>query len=343
VLNGGASNIGWATSTNAGVAWTHGFLPGTTANTGGPWTKVTDPVVAYSRRHATWQISFMGITGTTGTHVLTSRSTDGGLTWSAPVVIAQGVGEADKNWTVCDNHAGSPHRGTCYTSFSNKQAVRSFRSTDGGATWAASVLVSNLVVGQQHHDSPAPFRDWPLPSLDVDTTGRVYAAWSDCRFRAGCATNDLVISESADGQAWPAPYRVPLQQLNGARDHYLPGLAVAPGTGGGNARLGITYYYLDNAACEASCRINAAFASSVNGGATWSSPTHIAAMALDRFPNSQQQGRMVSDYISTSIVGTTAHPVLPVARTPGQGAAFDVAMYHPTGGLPVTGGPIPPG
>src|SRR6202162_6169235 len=28
--NGGASNIGWATSTNGGGSWTNGFLPGTT-------------------------------------------------------------------------------------------------------------------------------------------------------------------------------------------------------------------------------------------------------------------------------------------------------------------------
>ena len=31
-FNGGASNIGWATSTNAGETWTHGFLPATTVN-----------------------------------------------------------------------------------------------------------------------------------------------------------------------------------------------------------------------------------------------------------------------------------------------------------------------
>ena len=28
VSGGGASNIGWATSTNSGSTWTHGFLPG---------------------------------------------------------------------------------------------------------------------------------------------------------------------------------------------------------------------------------------------------------------------------------------------------------------------------
>src|SRR5260370_15785897 len=30
--DGGASNVGWATSTNGGRSWAHGFLPGTTVN-----------------------------------------------------------------------------------------------------------------------------------------------------------------------------------------------------------------------------------------------------------------------------------------------------------------------
>ncbi|MFD0327743.1 hypothetical protein ACFQZC_04635 [Streptacidiphilus monticola] len=34
VSGGGASNIGWATSTDGGQTWTHGFMPGSTTNTG---------------------------------------------------------------------------------------------------------------------------------------------------------------------------------------------------------------------------------------------------------------------------------------------------------------------
>src|SRR6266498_5058410 len=36
VSGGGASNIGFATSTNGGATWTQGFLPGITGNAGGP-------------------------------------------------------------------------------------------------------------------------------------------------------------------------------------------------------------------------------------------------------------------------------------------------------------------
>ncbi len=31
---GGATNIGWATSTDGGTTWTHGFLPGLTTGEG---------------------------------------------------------------------------------------------------------------------------------------------------------------------------------------------------------------------------------------------------------------------------------------------------------------------
>ena len=37
VFGGGSSNIGWATSTNGGATWSHGYLPGITGNGGGPF------------------------------------------------------------------------------------------------------------------------------------------------------------------------------------------------------------------------------------------------------------------------------------------------------------------
>jgi hypothetical protein len=51
------------------------------------------------------------------------------------------------------------------------------------------------------------------------------------------------------------------------------------------------------------------------------------------------QGRMVGDYISTSITGGRAWPTIAVANAP-SGSTFDEAMYNPTGGLPITGGAI---
>ncbi len=44
---GGSSNIGWATSLNAGKTWKRGFLPGITVYAGGTYARESDPVVAY--------------------------------------------------------------------------------------------------------------------------------------------------------------------------------------------------------------------------------------------------------------------------------------------------------
>src|SRR2546421_12985058 len=61
-FDGGASNIGFATSTDGGQTWTHGFLPGTTifATPPGParYHRVSDPSVAYDARHKVWIISY---------------------------------------------------------------------------------------------------------------------------------------------------------------------------------------------------------------------------------------------------------------------------------------------
>ena len=60
-------------------------------------------------------------------------------------------------------------------------------------------------------------------------------------------------------------------------------------------------------------------------------------MSLSWIPNTSQ-GRMFGDYISTSVrAGGNAYPILPVANAP-TGSTLDLAMYAPTGGLPIGGG-----
>src|SRR5438034_10748285 len=92
--DGGASNIGWATSTDNGTTWKNGFLPGTTvyATPGGQYERVSDPSLAYDAAHHAWMISSLAISSVAGSPigvaVLVNLSTDGGLTSQAPVVAA---------------------------------------------------------------------------------------------------------------------------------------------------------------------------------------------------------------------------------------------------------------
>lgn len=385
VFGGGASNIGWATSRDGGVTWSHGYLPGITGNGGGPFGQASDAAVAYDAKLNVWLISSLGLAASS-VDVLVSRSTRGGVAWSNPVTVA--MGSNDKDWIACDDNTASPHYGNCYAeydittagdsvqmrtstdggaswgparapsggaiglggqpvvrpdgtvvvpyeSFAGTDAIRSFSSTNGGATWGATMLVGNV----RHHAAAGSLREPPLPSAAVDGAGTVYVAWADCRFRTGCAANDIVMAKSTGPGTWAAPVRVPIDPVTSNVDHFVPGLAVAPGTSGATARIGLTYYYYPQASCSASaCQLDAGFISSVNGSASWSAAARLAGpMSLPWLP-ATSQGRMFGDYIATAIVpGGNAYPVLPVAQAP-AGATFQQAMYVPAAGLAVTGG-----
>jgi len=144
-FDGGGSNIGFATSTNAGETWTHGFLPSSTvfATPKGPYLRASDASVAYDAKHKVWIISWLGIINPSAgpVDVLVSRSTDGGLTFGPPKVVNASGDFNDKNWSVCDDSASSPFYGHCYTEFDDftkLNRVQLSTSTDGGLTWGAA-------------------------------------------------------------------------------------------------------------------------------------------------------------------------------------------------------------
>jgi hypothetical protein len=147
-FDGGASDIGFTTSIEGGRTFVHGNLP-ITVFSGGSYDRASDASVAFDAKHHVWLISSLGIR-TTGTppaitvaDVIVNRSTDGGLTWSKPVVVAPG--NLDKNWTVCDNTPTSPFYGNCYTEFDNTNDNRILMSTstDGGLTWGTPEQTAN--------------------------------------------------------------------------------------------------------------------------------------------------------------------------------------------------------
>jgi hypothetical protein len=388
VFGGGAANIGWARSGNGGATWTNGFLPGTTtvASPAGPYSAISDPAVAFDARHGVWLISSLGIRSNGTNQVVTSRSANGGVTWSNPVATST-TGNPDKNWIACDNTTSSPFYGNCYTEWdntadgnrikmqtssnggqtwgparntgdnatglggqpvvrpngtvlvpmdnANQSQIRSFRSIDGGASWRATVLVSNI----SRHTVAGGLRTSPLPSAEMDAAGTAYVVWQDCRFRSGCAANDIVMSKSTSETTWSPVTRVPIDATSSTVDHFIPGIGVDRSTSGASARIGLTYYYYPTVACSAAtCQLNVGYVSSTNGGTSWSAATNLTGpMALSWLANTSQ-GRMVGDYISTSLPsGGQAWPTIAVAAQP-SGGVFNEAMHVPTGGLAVTGG-----
>jgi hypothetical protein len=393
-FNGGASNIGFATSTNGGKGFTNGFLPSSTvfATPPGIYPRASDPSVAFDSKDGVWLISWLGIKSPSGpVDVLVSRSTDG-MNWGNPVVVNADGHFNDKNWTACDNSSSSPFFGNCYTEFDDNtlgDLIQMSTSSDGGLTWGAgqatannahgiggqplvqpngTVIVpingfagrnflivaftstdggaswskTNIVARVGFHHAAGGIRDSiPLPTAEMDSSGKVYVVWQDCHFEPTCNASDLVLSTSTDGKSWSKLTRIPLDARGSGVDHFIPGLAVDNATSDGSARLVVTFYYYPNANCTtATCQLNVGFSTSSDGGATWSSNAQLAGpMTLTWLPNTTQ-GFMVGDYISTSFVGGSAFPAFALAHAP-SGGLFDEATYTVKGGLSASGGANP--
>jgi len=383
IVPGGATDIGWATSSDGGTTWSHGFLPGLTTGEGtGPYDAASDPEVAYDAKHGVWMIASLPLSSTSLTPaVMVSRSTNGGTIWQNPVAVEPSALSSDKNWIVCDSWPSSPHYGNCYVewddpsngdeifmststdggltwgpalstanadvgiggqplvqpngnvvvpietfgSFTNPMAA--FSSPDGGASWSALTMIANV----QTHLDAGGIRSGPLPAAAIDGAGTVWVVWEDCRFRANCATNDLVYSTSTDGVNWSAVTRVPIDDTASAFDHFIPGIGIDPATSGASAHVAIHYYYYSQTNCTvATCQLYVGFISSANGGSTWNQPVSVAGpMQLGWLANSQN-GLMVGDYIATTFTNGVPHGVFSVASA-NSGTTFNEATYTDQG------------
>jgi hypothetical protein len=230
------------------------------------------------------------------------RSDDGGRTWSAPV-------------TMRISNTGStpvplPNGRLAIVFWSGGTGMVSVTSADGGVTLDPPVTIAPL-----RARNARPFRAPPLIAATADTRGRVVAVWQDCRFRAECDGNDVVLTRSPDGTTWPAPV-----QVTSGRNAVLPTVGVEPGSG----RLAIAYYVIQRNGIDAELVTSAE-------GDRWSAPQRLNArrMPLEWMPRTAL-GRMLADYIGVSWA-RGAPLVVYVLASPPRGGKLRQAIYSARG------------
>lgn len=256
-----------------------------------------------------------------GTNIGIQSSTDGSLTWSAPVLLG-----VDADFVSPAVQPVVRPSGELVIVFFEDGVVRAVRSNDGAATFAPPERVSGLTF-HQRPSGPTRLRGFSLPTATIDAAGNVYAAWPDCRFRARCRADDIVWSRSAGPGRWTQPRRVPLGPL-GTRQFTLPDLAADPASRGARARLALTYYTLNSADCtERNCLLNVYLVTSRTAGARWSRPRRLNPRPMRLTWIAQtNSGRMVGDYTGTVFSGKRVVSVHVQARAP-QGDRFNEATY----------------
>jgi len=270
-----------------------------------------------------------------------SRSTDGGLTWSAPQAPARrGSGVGVQPVVRPDGRVVLAYLG----SHGRTASIDAVTSDDGGATWDPPIRVAGL----SEHPTPT-LRAFSLPVAEVDGRGRVYLAWSDCRFRRGCATDDIVLATSDDGLRWSAPVRVPLSGGGSATEHVIPGLAVTSSSSG-PAGLALFAYAADGLGSDDHAgRVRLVVATSTDGGRRWTGARPIGpamrladvALTTNVEEGNKARQRFLGDYLSGSITGGRAWTVFALARPAPATGRFDQAMYVPAGGVDLRPGNRP--
>ncbi len=207
-----------AYSTDSGATWTEVDLP---APPGGGFDLGCDMAVQQDGTlHLVWDTLDCGDIFCTNERMFYTRSKNGGVTWSAPVQVADfNVTSFGPENSSCPkaqdfrcigpfgaidvDRSGGPCDGNLYVTYADYEASGTVedtdtwvtRSTDGGATWERAVRVNDGgTVGTVQFN----------PFLVVDQyDGAVVAAWLDGRRSTGNKKVDLYLGFSNDcGATW---------------------------------------------------------------------------------------------------------------------------------------------
>lgn len=192
--------------------------------------------------------------------IFVSKSTDGGLSWNNPVLVALNTLSVfhDKDYIAVDA-SGSPYDGYVYvtwTRFEYAYPIYFSRSTDGGASFSPGVEISGP--GYSYDQGSIPV---------VGPNGELYVFWQNYN------VDSIRFNKSLDGgQTWGnasqvaaiAPLNCPLPGGNFRCDSF-PAAAVDPTNG---------YLYVAWAD-ERNGDADIYYTRSTDGGSTWSTATRL--------------------------------------------------------------------
>lgn len=283
--SGGARGIVIGVSNDSGHTWvrstpTFSRCTGGTPANGGDYERSSDPWVAVSPDGTAYAIAiaFNGASLSTGsvTSVLVSRSSDSGVSWSAPATLVREFNDVfhDKETITAD-----PVDSRFVYAIWDRISITNF-----GPTWFA-----RTVDGGQSWEAARPIFD---PGQDSQTIGNLIVVLPNGTLvniytRIDAAANGTtaayldVIRSTDKGASWSTSTRIASQLTVGTVDPetglrvrdggLVPSAAVAPN--------GDLYVVWQDSRFSNGARDGIALSSSVDGGLTWTAPMRVNSNA----------------------------------------------------------------
>lgn len=247
--------------------------------------------------------------GTTDQRIVVSVSTDGGVTFTSPVIINDGsISGTDSSNLYADPAVGP--NGELYVSWNDidNDTVLMDVSLDGGTTFGKDITVTTSGTGFKTSIPSNPSRGvFVGPTIDVDRSGnsfngRLYITYTDVAVGGLPDTDIFVRYSDDDGTSWSGPTLV--NDDVGSNSQFLPWLDVDQQTG----VVAVVWYDARNDTNNQ--QVEVFMAVSDNGGVSFLTNILVSDGQSDQsFGNTNRWAGAYLEYIGIAIIGCQAFPV----------------------------------
>lgn len=264
-----ANGIGLTTSDDGGRTWSDRTMIVDHLNTKTPFEDKPWLVFDRHRRsphvgnlYASWtRFDVYGSQDPTDkSHIMFSRSSDGGKTFAPPIRISDAPGDClDDDGTLEGAVPAVGPDGTVYVVWGGPRGLEIDQSTDGGITFGTDRVLCETPGGWASHvEGISRHNGMPVTIVDASrgaSRGTIYVNWIDER---NGNKDVFLISSTDNGATWTTPRQVNDAAIDNGRDQFFTWMAVDPADGSVN----IVYY--DRALTEGT-RTRLTLARSLNG------------------------------------------------------------------------------